>query len=62
MWGAFWLYAAGVLTGALLAGWSPEFLNRWEERREERRRRRTTERMKKLVERAAAKIDQKNNL
>jgi hypothetical protein len=33
-WGAAGLYGLGVLTGAVLCGWSPQWLERWQARRQ----------------------------
>jgi hypothetical protein len=56
-WNILFPYLLGVLTGAALTGWSPAFLDRWEERREERRRQRVSDRMRDLVKREADRID-----
>lgn len=50
MWDAIWLYLAGVLTGAVLCGWSPRFLDEWYERRKERKEQRKSDRMRRAME------------
>jgi hypothetical protein len=51
------VYIMGVLTGAVLTGWSPAFLERWRERERERERRRESREMIDLVRREAEKYD-----
>lgn len=55
-WGGLALYFFGVLTGAALAGWNPEWVRHWEFRRWRRRAQRTEDRMISLVNREAERI------
>ncbi len=59
-WGAVWLYAAGVLTGAALCGWQPAWMRRWDERRRQREEDRSSERMRRALQKAGLLKDENN--
>jgi hypothetical protein len=54
-WGAVGLYGLGVLTGAVLCGWSPQFLERWEARRRAQEERHQAWRIKREILKVAEK-------
>jgi hypothetical protein len=55
VWSAFLLYGLGVLTGAVLCGWSPQFLARWQARRRAEERDFKDRQFKRVIQKAVEK-------
>jgi hypothetical protein len=56
VWSALLLYGLGVLTGAVLCGWSPQFLERWLARRRAEEREFKDRQFKRVIQREFEKV------
>ncbi len=59
LWSALLLYGFGILTGAALCGWSPEFLERWQARRRAREEEFKARQFKRVIQKEFEKVRSK---